>query len=104
LPDDAEAIHAVFDISFEPGDIVGKLLHSLPSFVLVVMTLGYCCRGSNSILQVVTITNSLIVLDPTWKLSYMQVAWHAEFVEDNIDWLQEIVCPLLFPYAIQYLS
>ena len=26
LPDDAEAIHAVFDISFEPGDIVRKLL------------------------------------------------------------------------------
>jgi hypothetical protein len=26
LPDDAEAMHAAFDISFEPGDIVGKLL------------------------------------------------------------------------------
>ena len=26
LPDDAKAMHAAFDISFEPGDIVGKLL------------------------------------------------------------------------------
>jgi hypothetical protein len=26
LPNDAEAMHAAFDISFEPGDVVGKLL------------------------------------------------------------------------------
>jgi hypothetical protein len=39
-------------------------------------------------------TNSLIVLDPTWKLSYVQVAWHAEFVEDNMEHLREIVRPL----------
>ncbi|KAN0105155.1 hypothetical protein V8E52_011317 [Russula decolorans] len=30
------------------------------------------------------------VLDPTWKLSYVQVAWHAEFVEDNMEHLREI--------------
>ena len=27
---------------------------------------------------------TLVVLDPTWKLSYVQVAWDAQDVEDNM--------------------
>lgn len=38
----------------------------------------------------------LVVLDPTWKLSYVQVAWHDEFVEDNMNRLREIVRPISF--------
>ncbi len=34
---------------------------------------------------------TLVVLDPTWKLSYVQVAWHVEYVEDNMDRLREIM-------------
>jgi len=30
---------------------------------------------------------TLIVLDPTWKLSYVQVAWDAQYVKDNMDHL-----------------
>jgi len=34
---------------------------------------------------------TLVVLDPTWKLSYVQVAWDAQDVEDNMDRLRKIV-------------
>ena len=37
---------------------------------------------------------TVVVLEPTWKLSYVQVAWHVEYVEDNMDRLREIVGPL----------
>jgi hypothetical protein len=45
---------------------------------------------------------TLIVLDPTWKLSYVQVAWHAEYVEDNMDRLREIVRPLSISFTVSH--
>ena len=34
---------------------------------------------------------TLVVLDPTWKLSYVHITWDTNDVEDNMDRLREIV-------------
>ena len=43
------------------------------------------------------IANFYLVLDPTRKTTYVDVAWDAVWVEAYIDWLQDIVRLLTIP-------
>ena len=65
LPDDAKAMHAAFDISFEPGDIVGKLL----AFIAQL----YACSDDvqEYLLQIATSLSCLL-----WKIKlWVHICW-----------------------------
>ena len=46
-------------------------------------------------LHVTLVTNSLLVLDPTQKLSYLNAAWESEWVETEMECMKGIVSPFI---------
>jgi len=61
----------------------GIAKHLIPQYILFHMVRTFPRLSFHNL--------TLVVLDPTWKLSYVQVAWDAQDVEDNMDRLRKIV-------------